>query len=137
MTLQDQLEKILKDFEKIEPEANPLVKSIVAYVELQRYDHLQEAILNKDRFTLLLFSQHPGFESIITNYLNNVLDEQATLEQLQKSKDFAENYFRQRGYNPDVEKQYFENLHNERQAKAEQSRQALERAEELLRKYEK
>jgi len=89
-------------------------RSEVAYVELERYDRAIEAINECDSGALDFLGNSEGafcltLCDIVLDYRNSALTEEEAVRRLNEAKNQADILLREKGYNPDVEKEEWEN----------------------------
>lgn len=131
---------MLREFEQEEPDASPLAKGISAYVILQYFERIKTAIKTNNNETLTFFQNHEfeTIQKIVTAYQQGTLPAQDALVWLEQARMNAEIYLRQRGFNPDKEKAWYDaqqKRHEEAMAQLNEGQRLLDRARELLEKY--
>lgn len=137
--IEDELGRYLDDCLKKE-ELSDLTRSVIAYVELRRFDRAKEAIQTDDLGKLSFWRDGHNYTTIrevVSAYCERNLSKEKACADLESSQRRAEAYLRQRDFNPDLEKEWFTRKEKEHLESMQRLDEARLVALELLKKYEK
>ena len=142
MLLEEEINSVISKFLDEEPDATDMQKSIKAYCELDRFEETIEKIRKNNCSDLKIYTDCSYYVigEVAGEYISGKLSQEQAIEKINAAKIIVEKILRLNGFNPDLEKDNFEKQeakHKEDMLRGKEFRDALDRADRLIAKYER